>query len=262
MNAIQLLLLQLKQNYIAELPDRFNQLEELVLQMEREGYATETYNDLFRQVHSLKGSGGTHGIQIITRICHPFEDYLSTINEKSRFLQSAFANISFSYLDLLRDVATRLATGEEAFVSVDPILEQLRHRSFAPRYAALIVENSSVVIKLLSQALLPRNFRIVTQDDGYAALGRSLAEPFNVIISATEIKQLNGIAFLTALKLSNALNSQTKTILLTANRSQPMSTFRPDFILTKDDRLSSNLNSALQTIIAEFERNCPPSLAR
>jgi chemotaxis protein histidine kinase CheA len=62
MNAIQTPLLQLKQNYIAELPDRFHRLEELLFQIERDGYTPEIYNDLFRQVHSLTGSGGTHGM--------------------------------------------------------------------------------------------------------------------------------------------------------------------------------------------------------
>jgi chemotaxis protein histidine kinase CheA len=259
MNAIQILLLQLKQNYIAELPDRFHRLEELVLQIEREGYTPEIYNDLFRQVHSLKGSGGTHGLQIITRICHPFEDYLSTINEKSNLRQLGFGNISFSYLDLLSEVGGRLANGEEVFTDVEDILNQLRLRSFAPRYAALIVENSNVVIKILTKTLISRNFRVVTQDDGYAALGRALVEPFDLIISATEIKQLNGIAFLTALKLSNDINSHTKTILLTSNRSQITAKYQPDFTISKDDRLSVNLNIALVSIVAEFERNCSKS---
>ena len=216
MDAIQLLLLQLKQGYIDHLAERFDQLEDLVLQMEREGYTTERYNELYRQVHSLKGSGGTHNLQIITNICHPLEDYLSTITAQTNLHQAGFANIAFAYIDLLRDIGIRLHNHDESFQDIDSYLAKLRTRSFAPRFAALIVENSSVLIKILSQTLQSFNFRIVVQDDGYLALGRALAEPFDLIISGNEIKQLNGMAFISALRLAHGLNSRTKTIMCSA----------------------------------------------
>jgi chemotaxis protein histidine kinase CheA len=76
MDAIQALLHQLKLTYIGELPDRFDHIGNQILSLEQKGYSQEHYNELFRQVHSLKGSGGTHELHIITSICHLMEDYL------------------------------------------------------------------------------------------------------------------------------------------------------------------------------------------
>ncbi len=257
MDAIQKLLLQLKQTYIAELPDRLDQLEALILQMEREGPSGHLYNELFRQVHSLKGSGGTHGLQIITSICHPLEDYLSTITPKSDLGKLAFADITFTYLDLLREVVLRLVDNNEVFPDIDVALAQLRQRSFTPRYAALLVENSAVMVKVLQGALQSFNFRLVVQDDGYQALGRALVEPFDLIISAHEIKQLNGLALLTALKLAHCINRHTPTILLSTNRLMATNStdFRPDFLLAKDDQLHTRFSATLSQIVSTMEKN-------
>lgn len=253
MDAIHQLLLQLKQGYIDQLPDRFDQLEDLVLQMERNGYSSERYNELYRQVHSLKGSGGTHKLQVITNICHPLEDYLSTINGQTGLATGDFANIVFSYIDLLRNVGRRLRDRDEAFHDVDATLAQLRVRSFAPRFAALIVENSSVLIRILSQTLSNFNFRFVVQDDGYLALGRALAEPFDLIISGNEVKQLNGIALIATLKLARGINSRTKTILLSADCPLLPKLCQPDFLLLKNDQLNANLIASLQSVTAGLE---------
>jgi chemotaxis protein histidine kinase CheA len=257
MDAIQSLLLQLKQTYIAELPDRLDQLETIVLQMEREGPQPNLYNELFRQVHSLKGSGGTHGLPIITSICHPLEDYLSTITPKSDLIKLAFADITFAYLDLLREVVNRLNHKSEVFPDIETVLVQLRQRSFSPRYAALLVENSAVMVKILQQPLQLFNFRVVVQDDGYQALGRALVEPFDLIISAHEIKQLNGLALLTALKLAHGINRHTPTVLLSTNRisAASASDFRPDFLLSKDDQLHTHFSATLARIVNGMEKS-------
>lgn len=253
MDAIQLLLLQLKQGYIDQLADRFDQLETLVLQIERDGFSVECHNELYRQVHSLKGSGGTHNLQIITNICHPLEDYLSTINAQTHLQQVQFGNIAFAYIDLLREIGVRLQNRDETFHDMDAKLAKLRARSFAPRFAALIVENSAVLIRILSQTLSLFNFRIVVLDDGYLALGRALVEPFDLIISGNEIRQLNGSAMFAALKLAHGINSRTRTIMLTASRLASPPQLAPDFLLAKDDQLSNNLISTLRSIMKELE---------
>ncbi len=253
MDAIQLLLLQLKQGYVDQLADRFDQLEALVLDIERNGFAEESYNELYRQVHSLKGSGGTHNLQIITNICHPLEDYLSTINQQTNLQQAQFGNIVFAYIDLLRDIGVRLQNREDHFHDIEAELARLRARSFAPRFAALIVENSTVLVRILSPSLEMFNFRIVVMDDGYQALGRALVEPFDLIISGNEIRQLNGVALFAALKLARGINSRTRTILLSANRPVGASQVPPDYLLLKDDQLSNNLISTLTGIMKELE---------
>ncbi len=253
MDAIQALLSQIKQNYIAELPDRFDQMEAIALQIENEGFTLDRYNEFYRLVHSLKGSGGTYGLQIIGSVCHPLEDYLNTITPKSNLRQIGFGNIVLSYIDLLREIGKRLQSKHAVFTDIEDILTRLSQRAFAPRYSALLVENSAVVIKILRQTLAPFNFRVAIEDDGYLALGRSLIEPFDLIISAVEVKQLNGNAFMTALKLSSSINSHTPSILLSSNASVSQSPCPTDFLLIKDHKLAINFRKALEIIVSKLE---------
>ena len=253
MDAIQALLLQLKQNYIAELPDRFDQLEAIALQIENEGFSLERYNEFYRLVHSLKGSGGSYGLQIIGSVCHPLEDYLNTINPKSNLRQIGFGNIALAYIDLLREIGNRLLSQHANFQDIEGILAQLSQRAFAPRYSALLIENSVVVIKILRQNLVPFNFRVAIEDDGYLALGRTLIEPFDLIISAVEVKQLNGFAFMAALKLSRCINCNSPSILLTSNVSSDKTLASSDFFLIKDDKLASNFQNSLEIIVKKLE---------
>lgn len=252
MDQVQILLQQLRQNYLAEMPERLENLENLILSMERGGYCQETYNDLYRQVHSLKGSGGTYGMQVLTSICHPFEDYLSTIHSKSDVSAQGFANIALGYVDLMRQVSSRLEHKPDAELDIDLPLDQLRQRAFAPRYSALLVENSTTVIKLIGRVLQAHSVRAVVQDDGYQALGRALAEKFDLLITAQEIKQVNGIALITAVKLTQGLNQHMKTILLMANPALPNLAHQPDYVLAKDDQLHVRLHAILQSMTVSW----------
>lgn len=259
MDQVQALLQQLKKNYLAELPDRFDKLEHLVLELEREGFSDEIYHELYRQVHSLKGSGGTYGVHVLTSICHPFEDFLNSISKQTDLAKLGFANIALGYLDVLREVVQRVASKPDAVFDVDHLLAGLRQRSFEPKYYALLVENSATVIKLISRILHLANFRIVVQDDGYQALGRALAERFDLVISAQEVRYLNGSALVAALKLSQTGQHAPKTILLTANPPLQNNASQPDYVLSKDDQLSPRLHALLKTIVAQLDTTSTPS---
>jgi chemotaxis protein histidine kinase CheA len=64
----ELLMAELLAEFLDELPRRCNDLEQAVLSLENQ--SPGAFDELFRQVHSLKGTGGGVGIPIITTICH------------------------------------------------------------------------------------------------------------------------------------------------------------------------------------------------
>ena len=59
----------------------------MILKLEENAEDHESFEDLFRRVHSLKGIGGTHDLRIITTICHKLEDQLTDANAERRFDQ-------------------------------------------------------------------------------------------------------------------------------------------------------------------------------
>lgn len=252
MDQVQALLQQLKQNYILEMPDRLDKLEHVVLSLERDGFSAELFHELYRQVHSLKGSGGTYGLHVLTNICHPFEDFLSLVGDENDLPNSGFANIALAYLDILREVTERIAKNSEAVFDVDKMLEDLRVRTFAPKFHAILVENSTTVVKLVTRILHQYQFRVAVQDDGYVTLGRMLGERFDLLITAQEIKQFNGLALIASVKMACVGHTATKTILLTSNTITTPTELGPDFTLNKNDQLSLRMHTLLKTIVHDL----------
>lgn len=249
MEAVQLMLNKLRRTYISELPTRLDDIERQIIGLERRGYQEENFNQLFRHVHSLKGSGGTHGLHIVTAICHPLEDYLSSLPATPEKIDSTFANIALAYVDLLREASTLLEQENPNFLTFERKLKSLRLRAFAPPHAALIVDNSRLTVNLLANILQSQGFRVVVLDDGYVALGRALGEPFDLLITSQEVKHLPGNALIAALRLAQGGNCRTKTMLLTVNKALEAPSGKPDFVIAKDAFLTANLAAALESVI-------------
>lgn len=73
-----------------------------MLKLEREGFELSTCRELYRQVHTLKGSGGTYGLDFLSDICHPFEDLLSAIIETPLLTKQDAIELGLNYVDLMR----------------------------------------------------------------------------------------------------------------------------------------------------------------
>lgn len=241
------MLAALRSNYLRDLPSHIDELEELLLELERDGYDLETCRDLYRRVHSLKGSGGTYGLHVLSDVCHPFEDLLSSLLERSELLRTGFTETALKYIDLLRQVHTTYAIGNEPGAELKQTLHELRQKASKSLHSALIVEGSDVVVGMLKEVLKLQGYRIEVVDDGYLALGRVLAEHFDLVITGLETKRLNGLALISAIQKSGLRTNKTKTILLTATELK--STIdKPDFIIKKD----AGLKGKLKTIVTEL----------
>jgi chemotaxis protein histidine kinase CheA len=249
MEQVKVMLAALRSNYLRDLPSHIDELEELLLELERNGFDLETCRDLYRRVHSLKGSGGTYGLHVLSDVCHPFEDLLSALLERPELLRLGFTETALKYVDLMRQVHTTYANGNEPGAEVKQTLQELRQKATKTSHSALIVEGSDVVVGMLKEILKSEGYRIEVVNDGYLALGRLLAEHFDLLVTGLETKRLNGLALISAVQKSGPRNSKTKTILLTATQLK-LAGESPDFIIKKD----AALKGKFKEIIAELVR--------
>ncbi len=234
------LLAGLQADFIGELDERIDRLEALTLALDRSGHAQADFDALFRAVHSLKGTAGSFGFTILSALCHAYEDYLQADGTKDdRFLDHCL-----SYIDLLRLASDRIHLKQTDFSDIEAGIRQLRERHFAKPYTALLVETSKLNARLCREALADLPIQIVQLDDGLQALGRLLSEPFDLLITSQEVKSLNGLALIAALRLANRPGPAIKTLLLTAQDGPIHTPIRPDFIVRKDRNLERQLNEA------------------
>jgi chemotaxis protein histidine kinase CheA len=141
--AFELLLIELLAEFLDEFPGRCNDLEDAVMALERK--QPGAFDELFRQVHSLKGTGGGVGVPIVTTICHQLESFMG--EAKSRFDREA-VNTALVYIDLLR--RTIPGTGREpaGIAAIESALDQMRVTSLSGRASILVVEPSLTVRSL------------------------------------------------------------------------------------------------------------------
>ena len=247
---LQTILQQMRVTFMEELPEKLGRLERLLIEMEHTGAQEDRFNEAYRNVHSLKGSGGTFGLHIITTICHQMEDLLNSTEGGKKLNQHVIA-FSLKYLDLLHLVQDQIKTGAEKFPYVEEQLDSLRSQLAPKHHSVLLANDSKLETNICLKALADLPVRTAVVTDGLQALTRALSEHFDLIITANEIPRLSGVALIGALNLSDLSHSRFKTILLTSNKDLAGSHGADaNYIVLKDDKLVQNLTLAVSDALA------------
>ena len=164
--AFELLLAELMAEFLDELPGRCNELEDAVMSLE--GGQAGAFDELFRQVHSLKGTGGGVGLQIITTICHQFESFIG--EAKQRFDRKA-ANTALAYIDLLRRNIPASGREPAEISAIENALDELRMFRLSGRGSILVVEPSNTVRSLYQKELSDPSTQVHFLKSGLEAFG-------------------------------------------------------------------------------------------
>lgn len=249
------LLDKLAKSYLEELPRRLSDIESIVLSTESGSEFADEFENLYRQVHSMKGTAGTYGFHIITAICHKFEDALSVTQGDKTLFCATGANHWLKYIDLLRTAVNELENNNSNFSAIEQDLATLINHQVShsqPTINCLIVSNSQLYENLFATAFSHTPIMLSFCTDGHEALGRLLNEKFDLLITEMETPSLNGIALTGALRLSNNRNNKITTVLLTSTASFKNSrNIDPDYIIVKDNQFIDNLTETIQQIIQQ-----------
>ena len=206
---------QLRETYLNTLPQYIEEMEGYTLCLEKE-FNEEIFFSLYRQVHSLKGSGATFGFHIITNICHQLEDTLSQLEEKLT-IDTVLVDCILKYIDVLRKAYTLIYQDQKDFSVVERELAALKQGSHNHVLHGLVVENSQVNISLIKGIFNDYDCNMAYVNNGLEALQRLLHEKFDFLITSYELASLNGIALISATKLGSSVNKNIRTALITAN---------------------------------------------
>lgn len=251
-NQAKRLLHELRLGFLEYLPERLDEIESLVLNLEQDQHPSNDthpiYDELYRHIHSLKGSAGTHGIPVISLITHQFEDVLTEIGT-GLAVTPIFIDIFLVYVDLIRK-ATKLAHDENAdFKHIKSELDAIRKKLKHGKKLVLIIESSSFMVSLYKESLNNLPIEISVIDDGLEALGWLLREKYDVVIMGAETKSLNGKALLYALRAAGGINRDVMAIIVTSSQqTQFADTLGPDAVLTKNKGLSKHLHKVISPL--------------
>ncbi len=251
-DVVQKMLLQMRNSFLEDIPDRLYRLEVLLLGMEERGVDADSFNEFYRIIHSLKGSGGTFGLHIITTICHQLEDILNLTGD-SKKESPQLLTVGQQFIDLLHLAVTQIKAGLQDFPEIKNRLNELRSQVSSKQFMVLVVDNSKLSTQLYLQAIAGLPVHPVLVTDGYQALERALNEPFDLLITTNEIPVLRGVALIGALKLSESSSRHIKAILVTSNKEVSVKVSRStdaDYTIFKDSKLLQNLHEKTMLALA------------
>lgn len=244
------MLAELKKSFIETLPERIAGFESQILALEKNQDFTRQYEELYRGIHSLKGSGGTHGIPVLTSICHQFEDFLNLSIIDDKIVNPNGIKGCLEYIDLLHHAVELLQ--KDADVSpLNSEISELYQRHFPKQLNALLVEPSKLYSQICQQILMDKNIRVTECSNGFQALERLLTQHFDVLVTSMETPMLNGLALIQAIRYANNENSQLNTILLTSKSDLTKADAQIDYVIGKDTQLATRLDEALDNVITQ-----------
>lgn len=253
MQDISELLEQIRQQYIAELPSRFDSIESYVLNLDDQVTFTENFEELYRLVHSLKGSAGTHNLHILSTIAHHFENLITETGKTPPAKKSQIDQLLL-YIDFLRHSLEQIINGETVFSEVEKKLLKLHSSEKTAKIRVLVLEPSKTINNIINQVLADYPVNIDVCQDGYTALRSLLMENYDLLVVNAEAPVLNGVALIAALKHAEDRKHHTLTVLLTSKELASSSNrySDPDFTVWKNNQFIKSFAEIVNMAISKI----------
>lgn len=116
--------------FVSESRENLAAINQALLELERRPDATESINELFRAVHTLKGMSGVMGAAYrgVAELAHELESLLSLVRDGSRLATADTVELLFSAADALEQAIEQAVAGQDAASqdTVAQILTRLR----------------------------------------------------------------------------------------------------------------------------------------
>lgn len=238
------LLRQLSEAFLLELPEQCDRAEQDLLILER-SYDQAVFNRLFGLVHSIKGSGGTHGFPVVTSICHQFESVLA---EWQLSPSGEPLVVFFGFIDLLRQAAQVLLSGDD-ISHLKQQLENLRLNSGQQARRVLVVESSRLMRQLCQQVSAAFRLQVDLVDDGLEALRELLNSRYDCLIIGRQLKTLNGAAVVSALREAEGINCHIPVLMISSDKQPLAEHLEPVRLLPRTPALTEALAAELEKLL-------------
>jgi two-component system chemotaxis sensor kinase CheA len=101
------------QTFLAETTEQFRDMEQCFVTLETQPENQETLNEIFRIVHTIKGSSSSLELNSVSRCAHEFEDVLAGLRDNSILITSESITVLLQTVDALRQVVATCALASE-----------------------------------------------------------------------------------------------------------------------------------------------------
>ncbi len=214
---LAMILADMRQEFIETAEDRLDEVEHSVAVLL--GGSRNTDNeilDIKRNIHSVKGMGGSFGFSSVTLWAHALEDYLETARELGADQVSDIQQ----FVDRMREIVESGNNPDDETTSMAIRTLRLKGRK---RDKTGLKEGTSVLLlmpkgiqrKIIGRELITFGFDIMIADSSMQAVDFAITHRPDIVISSQEIDRISGLELAGILNAIHA-TSHHKFLLMTA----------------------------------------------
>ena len=118
--------------FLDECVERTDSLSERLLRLEQNADDRELVNEIFRDLHTLKGSSAFAGLTKMNRVAHKAEDLIGALREGRRQVDKPLVDLLLEALDALRAIVTRARNHAPIDIDITSLTARLANPSLSP----------------------------------------------------------------------------------------------------------------------------------
>lgn len=107
---------QFKQKYVEEVNDMLNDMEGSILTLEQDPSSIEEINQVFRVMHTIKGTSAMYDFKTVEKITHDVESIYSKIRDAQGSVSKDITTLTLECVDLLRQLLNQPSDDDNALV--------------------------------------------------------------------------------------------------------------------------------------------------
>ncbi len=218
------ILAQMSEKFIETAHEKIARLNEILILLGRPGENEKSLLEEFhREVHSLKGMGGTFQMPLVSKLCHKFEDFLSGESAAS----DSLIEDCYAYLDRLNDLIESGQAGDlektQTWLSNLPQKGTVAEtRAEAKRNKVLIITPSSDMVNEIAPLFEDNGFEVASASSAFRGYKAAVLHKPDVVLAAQVQDEMDGAELVRSLGALQAL-SQTKFAMICPDRRQALS---------------------------------------
>ncbi len=118
--------------FVDEAKENLQGLNDAILKLESDPSSQDAINEIFRLMHTLKGSSATMGFSKMSKVCHALENLLDKVRSGKQKVTEDLIDLLFSGIDMLNDTVENIENGgDDSELDVDEIMEEISKNSKA-----------------------------------------------------------------------------------------------------------------------------------
>lgn len=218
--------MEIDQNiFFDEFKNKIISLENALIDVKSGNYTDEVINEVFRSIHTVKGTADLLGMFILVSVTHKAEDVLDDVRNKKLLMDDTLCSLFIEFKDYIALSIDNLSMGifddevcDNLAVYFEKEFNTYLHKALnqvieeTTVQTILVVEESTFIRYSIKKIALEHGYNAIITDNSEDAMKKILKYPIDLIICDFSSSQANNKTFIN--KIVNSLEFDAIPIVM------------------------------------------------